>query len=264
MMKKILTTACFFLLMFAGTAAAVTIGDTVEVSILTDDGNYLPLYAHKIQPALKKVYAEAVKGDYYRIIIRNKLNRRIGVVVAVDGRNIISGKKSWLKSDERMYILEPYATGEYAGWRTAQDKINRFYFTDVADSYAAAFGDESAMGVIAVAVYPETQYEPCRDFSCWLSGKSERKIQKDGAAAPAMQPRAYESAGTGYGREEYSPSYQVAFNPEKKKAESILIKYEWRKTLCDLKIINCCEPPRYSHNRIWDNDGFAPPPPCRR
>jgi len=35
--------------------------------------------------------------------------------------------------------------------RSAQDKINRFYFTDVPDSYAAAFGDESAMGVIAVA-----------------------------------------------------------------------------------------------------------------
>jgi len=255
-MKKIFA-AWIFLLLFAG-ACSAAVGDSIEISLLTDDGRYLPFYVHKIQPAFKKVYAEAVKGDHYRIIIRNKLHRRIGVVVAVDGRNIISGKKSWLKPDERMYILEPYATGEYAGWRTAQDKINRFYFTDVADSYAAAFGDESAMGVIAVAVYPEMPAKPYR-----LSGKSERNI-KDGAAAPAMQSRAYESAGTGYGQEEYSPSYSVAFSPEKKAAESILIKYEWRRTLCDLKIISCCEPSRSSYNRIWDNDGFALPPPCRR
>ena len=50
-----------------------------------------------------------------------------------------------------MYILEPYGQGEFKGWRTNLDSINRFYFTDVADSYAAAFHDESAMGVIGVA-----------------------------------------------------------------------------------------------------------------
>jgi hypothetical protein len=45
--------------------------------------------------------------------------------------------------------------GELKGWRTSLDSINRFYFTDVADSYAAVFHDESAVGVIAIAVYPE-------------------------------------------------------------------------------------------------------------
>ena len=74
----------------------------------------------------RKVYAEAVKGTHYRIEVRNRLNRRIGLVIAVDGRNIISGAKSWLKNNERMYILEPYGSGSFAGWRTAQDRINRF------------------------------------------------------------------------------------------------------------------------------------------
>lgn len=36
------------------------------------------------------------------IAVRNLLDRKIGVVVAVDGRNIISGKKSWLGNSERM------------------------------------------------------------------------------------------------------------------------------------------------------------------
>jgi len=262
---KTLLAICAVLLIWVGCATAATIGDTIEVSIASDHGRFLPFYPMKNHPTLKKVYAEAIKGDHYRIIVHNKLNRRVGVVVAVDGRNIISGQKSWLKNNERMYILEPYATNEYSGWRTAQDKINRFYFTDVPDSYAAAFGDESAMGVIAVIAYPEIQrYEPSMDHSYLLPEKRERGAARDKAAAPSVQSEASERAGTGYGREEYSPSYKVSFDPENRAAESILIKYEWRKTLCDLKIINCGRWNGYSHNRIWDNDGYAPPPPCRR
>ena len=263
-MKKLLV-ICAVLLMWIGYASAATIGDTVEVSIVSDNGRFLPFYPMKSHPTLKKVYTEAIKGDHYGIIVRNKLNRRVGVVVAVDGRNIISGQKSWLKNNERMYILEPYATNEYSGWRSAQDKINRFYFTDVSDSYAAAFGDESAMGVIAIAAYPEIQhYEPPMDRSYFAPEKREQAGAMAKAASPAIQSKDAERAGTGYGREEYSPSYRVQFDPENRAVESILIKYEWRKTLCDLKIINCCRFNEYSHNRIWDNDGYAPPPPCRR
>jgi hypothetical protein len=260
---KTLLAVCAALLIGVGPAAAATIGDTIEVSIISDNGLVLPLYPAKNQPMLKKVYAEAIKGDNYRIIVRNKLNRRIGVVIAVDGRNIISGQRSWLSNNERMYVLEPYATNEYSGWRTAQDKINRFYFTDVPDSYAAAFGDKSAMGVIAVVAYPEIQrYEPPLGYSDLSSEK--RETAKDKAASPSAQSRMQESAGTGYGREEYSPSYQVQFDPENTAVESILIKYEWRKTLCELKIINCGRISGYSQNRIWDNDSYAPPPPCHR
>ena len=262
---KTLLAICAVLLIWVGCAAAAVVGDTIEVSIASDNGQFLPFYPTKSNPMLKKVYAEAIKGDHYRIIVCNKLNRRVGLVVAVDGRNIISGQKSWLKNNERMYILEPYATNEYSGWRTAQDKINRFYFTDVPDSYAAAFGDESAMGVIAVVAYPEIQrYEPPMEHSYLAPQKRERAAAKDKAASPSVQSGALERAGTGYGREEYSPSYRVQFDPENRAVESILIKYEWRKTLCDLKIVNCGRLQGYSNNRIWDNDGYAPPPPCRR
>jgi hypothetical protein len=262
---KTLLAVCVVLLTLVGCAAAAVVGDTIEVSIASDNGRILPFYPTQSHSTLKKVYAEAIKGDHYRIIVRNKLNRRVGLVVAVDGRNIISGQKSWLKNNERMYILEPYATNEYSGWRTAQDKINRFYFTNVPDSYAAAFGDESAMGVIAVVAYPEIKrYEPSMDHSYMAPQRSERAEAKDKAASPSVQSKATESAGTGYGREEYSHSYRVSFDPENRAAESILIKYEWRKTLCDLKIINCGRISGYSHNRIWDNDGYAPPPPCCR
>ena len=265
-MKKIIFISVI-LLMWASIAAAATIGDAVEVSVITDNGWALPFYPAKIRHDLKKVYAEAFKGDHYRIVVRNKLNRRVGVVVAVDGRNIISGEKSYLKNTERMYIIDAYSTNEYSGWRTGQDKINRFYFTDVPDSYAAAFGDESAMGVIAVVAYPEIlRYEPPMDYSNLAPKMSRKEQSRDKAAAPSAQgnAKAMESAGTGYGAEEYSPSYRIQFDPENRAVESILIKYEWHKTLCKMNIINCGRTYEHSCNRLWENDGSAPPPPCRR
>ena len=251
------------------------VGDAVEVRIVTDDGRTLPTYPVKMRHGVRKVYAEAIKGDHYRIEVKNRLNRRVGLVIAVDGRNIISGTKSWLKNSERMYILEPYSSGEFAGWRTTQDHINRFYFTDVPDSYAAAFGDESAMGVIAVAVYPEVRrcelpkplFQAPPSFPRGYEGKAEGSADKAETAGKLMKEKdarseqALESAGTGYGRDEYSPSQIVAFEPEKWATETIYLKYEWRSTLCKLGVVECAKPSRRQPNRFWDNDGYAAPPP---
>jgi hypothetical protein len=258
------------------------VGDAVEVRIVTDDGRTLPTYPVKMGHGVRKVYAEAIKGDHYRIDVKNRLNRRVGLVIAVDGRNIISGTKSWLRNNERMYIIEPYGSGEFAGWRTAQDRINRFYFTDVPDSYAAAFGDESAMGVIAVALYPEVhRTEPPIPLSRTIpscprgyDGKAAGSADKAETAPAAREEsgklmkekdarseQALESAGTGSGRSEYSPSQVVAFEPEKRALETIYLKYEWRSALCKLGVVACAQQPHRPSNRFWGNDGYAAPPP---
>jgi hypothetical protein len=266
---------------------AGSIGDSVDVRIIADNGQTLPTYPVKMRSGLKKVYAEAVKGDNYRIEVRNKLNRRVGLVIAVDGRNIITGSKSWLRNNERMYILEPYGSGEFAGWRSGQDRINRFYFTDVPDSYAAAFGDESAMGVITVAAYaevrrfeppPQIQSQSVPSYQREMAGKgfgsADRAKSAPSSAAPApagelskradkSEQKSLESAGTGYGREEYSPVRTVEFEAEKRAIETIHVKYEWRATLCKLGVIRQDPPPRPPANRLWDNGGYAPPPPGR-
>jgi hypothetical protein len=259
-MKKVLF---IIAALFIGTSAAsaAMIGESIEVSIVTDNGRSLPFYTMKSRPNLKKVYAEAIKGDAYRIVVRNKLNRRIGIVLAVDGRNIISGQKSWLRNTERMYIIEPYGTNEYSGWRTGEDRVNRFYFTDAPDSYAAAFGDESAMGVVSLAVYPEIRHytPPAGLFDSAPRQKPQASAKEK--ASPSPRAEASDNAGTGYGSEEYSPSRRVHFDPEGRAMESILIKYEWRSTLCRKQVIDCGMTSGHSYNRLWDNDGYAPPPP---
>jgi hypothetical protein len=279
-MKIIAAVILAIVLCTAGVWAG-SVGDAMEVRIVTDDGRTLPTYPVKMRHGVRKVYAEAIKGDHYRIEVKNRLNRRVGLVIAVDGRNIISGAKSWLKNSERMYILEAYGYGEFSGWRSAQDRINRFYFTDVPDSYAAAFGDESAMGVIAVALYPEvrrckppiplartTPAQP-RSYEGKAAGSADRADASPNAPAASEAQRkdradkaekAMESAGTGYGRDEYSPSQIVAFEPEKRPLETIYFKYEWRATLCKLGVANCTPSPRHPPNRLWDHEGYAPPP----
>jgi hypothetical protein len=282
-MKKVISIVFLAVFLLTAPAWAGVVGQAVEVSIVTDDGRPLPTYPAEVRYGVHKVYAEAVRGDCYRIEVRNRLDRRVGLVIAVDGRNIISGSKSWLKNTERMYILEPFGTGEFSGWRVARDRINRFYFTHVADSYAAAFGDESAMGVIAVAAYPEverrlTPYHAQSDPPRGRCGEGKSAGSADRADARAAAPSAagtlsrdkgqrseqsLESAGTGYGHEEYAPSVIVAFEPEKKAVEKIYLKYEWRSTLCKLGIVACDGPRRHPPNRLWDDLGYAPPPPAK-
>jgi hypothetical protein len=111
-----------------------------------------------------------------------------------------------------------------------------------------------------VAVYPEVRRcdPPVEMYkgSSWLP-----------SSAPAPHKRAMaadmggESAGTGYGREEYSPVRTVEFEPERAAAEKVYVKYEWRETLCRKGIIACGKP--LPPNRMWGEDGYAPPPPGR-
>jgi hypothetical protein len=260
-------------------------GRNVTVQLQTDDGRVLPLYPATSRGADSRAYAEAVLGQHYRILVSNNQNRRVGLVIAVDGRNIISGQKSWLRNTERMYVLGPYESQSYEGWRASATQVNRFFFTDAADSYASAFGDESAMGLISVATYAEVRHwqPPRRWFGGWNRGSDSRGREGERDDAPSAKslpgsaagapssaepriekqaPRDAEQsrAGTGYGPEAYSPSYTVAFEPEASPQEKTLIKYEWREALVRLGVLR--RPPEVPRNRLWD-EGYAPPPPRR-
>ena len=110
------------------------------------------------------------------------------------------------------------------------------------------------MGVIAVAVYNEKQRYYNR----------KHKNNFNDQAAPSS--RSYsESAGTGFGKGEYSPSVNVRFIANNNPSNKYFYKYEWRNTLCKRRIINChrSERPRRNNNRFWpeDNGGYAPYPP---
>jgi len=250
--KKLFFLLFGLVLLFGGPAEA----KNISVEVVADQGGILPTYPVSSSSGNYRAYVQAERNARYGVRIRNHTNRRVGLVVTVDGRNIISGEKSYLRNTERMYVLDPYGVGVYRGWRTGRDRVNRFYFTDPGDSYAGAWGDQSAMGVIAVAVFAEKPRLVRR-----------RSVQPRLYSAPS---RARESvaadsaAGTGYGEGEHSSSVQVEFRPEAYALEKHFYKYEWRETLCRKQIISCVPAyPRQPRNRFWPDDGFAPPPPGR-
>jgi hypothetical protein len=239
-----------------------TLRGAVSIEIVSDHGGTLLTIPHKEYwkrgTHIIKQYLEARRGEHYGIVIRNMAPDRIGVVIAVDGRNIISGKKSDLKNSEAMYIVNSYGHGRYDGWRTASDTVHTFYFTEVADSYAMqTFSDSSAMGVIAVAVYREKDRpQPPYDYKGHEDAPAGPSTER--AAPGKTEAFSDERAGTGFGDEHYSPTIRVVFNPEKRPIQKTLIKYEWREVLCRKGILYCWKEPG---NRLWDEDEYAPYPP---
>ena len=234
----------------------------VTVEVVSDRGITLLAVPHKDlwqgSTRIIKKFLEAKKGENYGIVIRNRTPERIGVVVSVDGRNIISGKRSDLRSTEDMYLVNSYDQGRYDGWRTDKDTVHKFYFTDPGDSYSSrTFNDASAMGVIAVAVYREKDRPQPRN---------EMRRQESAPAAPSAgnaersksSSARDEAAGTGFGERQYSPIVSVAFEPEHTPVQKTLVKYEWREVLCRKGILNCGA---VTGNRLWDENGYAPYPP---
>jgi hypothetical protein len=271
----------------AGYRAPGTRSPDVTVEVLDERGSAFQQVPVRGTGGAFRAYLQADRGARYRIRISNTSGSRVGVVVAVDGRNIINGARSELTGGEAKYVLAPYESQEYSGWRTSLADVHEFYFTEWEDAYAEAFGDRSARGVIAVAVYREKQ-------PIWLSQELERRKRMDaprdavGGAAGADTDRAAPRAsapppaangalesqpsrdakaersepGTGYGEVRNEPAVRVAFDAEPRASSRVFLKYEWHDTLCRKRILDCDSEPA---NRLWPDDAlsFAPPPPPR-
>ncbi len=157
----------------AATSSATARNRDVTVEIINTNGSTFEQFPVSQGGSAFRAYLEAERNAPYRIRIHNCTGQRVAVVVAVDGRNIISGAKSDLERTEPMYILGPYESQDYSGWRTSLTDVHEFFFTEWQNSYADAFGDRSARGVIAVAAYREKQrYLPQLNMS--PSAKEER------------------------------------------------------------------------------------------
>ena len=233
----------------------------VSLEFVDDRGRVFTAYPTRSEEAaVFRAYLEARPEARYSIRARNLTGDRLGIVIAVDGRNIISGERSELAPNESMYVLDPYQSAAYGGWRTSAEEVRRFFFTNVDESYASRIGDESAMGVIAAAVYKGRRGV----------FRARQRQAGEGAPAPAAseaqdsaETRAERStqAGTGFGESHYSRAVRVAFSPARRAAERSFFKYEWTEQLC-ARGIKSCEPA----NRFWPEpwQGFVPFPPGER
>jgi hypothetical protein len=261
-------------------------GVTVEV-----EGRTAPLYA--APDGSGRFYLEARRGARHAVRVNNRSGERVGVVVAVDGLNAISGELEPAAVGApgarpgRMYVLDPWDDVTVRGWRASLDEVRRFTFVDEERSYAAR-SDKSnrKMGWIEVRVYRERRAQVWR--SPWgpqVGGRRERDSDPSGAdsnAAPApwregqsaggaQSPAEEGSAtaggrregypGTGWGARENDPVRVVRFDPEPYPADTVTLRYEYRAALVRLGVLPSW---RHDRDRLAERDGarggFARPP----
>jgi hypothetical protein len=257
-------------------------GDLVDVQLLVQ-GHAAPLFLNR--DARDRFYVQAFKGRNYSLSLRNRTAQRIGVLIAVDGLNVVNGQRSSLAAGEPMYVLGPYESAVIRGWRTSMSEVRQFVFVDEERSYAErtdqANGD---MGWIRVLAFRENQpqvwYEkPMLKDDRANQGQAERRV--DGAPAPPSTsgqaeaprsstrdesgaynepaPSARESfPGTGWGDRRDDPVRWVHFIAERVATDHLVLRYEYEDGLRALGIF----PERA--NRLWERDhgqlGFAQPP----
>jgi hypothetical protein len=239
-------------------------GRIVEVGIRVE-GHRSPLF---IKPGDRhRWYFEAFQGQNYSLVLRNTTGRRVGVLIAVDGLNVVSGKKSSLKSTEPMYVLGPWGSAEIAGWRTSLKDVRKFVFVDEEVSYASRTGQANGdMGWIRVLAFQEQRpWNDTPELRFDGQPRSQESPAPNAAGPEALDRRAQsfhgapESApGTGWGQRDYDPVRRTDFLAARTATDHLVLRYEYASGLRALGIF----PPR--RHRVFERDlghlGFAKPP----
>jgi hypothetical protein len=257
-------------------------GRLVDVEVLVD-GNSAPLYW---KPGTwDRRYFQAFRGRNYSLAVTNQTGRRVGVLIAVDGLNVVSGDRSNLTGTEPMYVLGPYERAVIRGWRTSLRDVRRFVFVDEEHSYAEGSGQANGdMGWIRVLSFrerePQVWIEPYqrRDRDGDPYGSREQKLDenrapkdegnesgsgKQRAEAPSTRaegakpqadsfrglpaPAPESNPGTGWGDRSWDPVERTVFLAAWSATDRISLRYEYASGLMALGIY-----PRTP--RTWDRE----------
>ena len=259
--------------------SAVQAGSLADVEVYDrTTGRSLPIYEHE-----GRLYVAGEPRHQYELRVRNSSGARVLAVTSVDGVNVITGQTA--AQEQSGYVLSGWDSVRIEGWRKSLDEVATFYFTKLADSYAARTGRPRDVGVIGVALFREYQpyYPPYYEQPCCA------RLQDDKAQAPAAEPQSSAQAsdelarerdasgarserraeskseaklGTGHGHREASPAQYVNFQRASSTPdETIVIYYDSRRNLVAQGVLPQPERPWYADRRpqAFPN-GFTPDP----
>jgi len=274
-MKKFATLLASFCL-----AACVSIADAgtlVDVSV-TDrtTGEQLEVYRHQ-----GRLYVAGTPGNRYAVNLRNKSGGRLLTVISVDGVNALNGQTA--ATSQSGYVISPWQPAEISGWRKSMDDVAAFYFTSIADSYAARTDRPQNVGVIGVAVDREADPLPPpaqaalsarerveQDSADRAAGndaaQSKSQANAPASAAPerseALSKKADGRLGTGHGERISAPTQYTEFRrASDTPSEIVTIYYNSRANLLAQGVIP--RPPHYGTANPAPNPfpgGFVPDP----
>jgi hypothetical protein len=264
-------------------------GRLVDVQVQVE-GRTAPLYF--ANNGTDRRYFQAFRGRNYSLAVTNKTGRRIGVLIAVDGLNVVNGERSRLASNEAMYVLDPWEHTVIRGWRTSLNDVRKFVFVDEERSYAERTGQANGdMGWIRVLAFNERgrawfDVAPGRVRSGYrdngqvpFDSREQSELKRGEEVAPEAQgdesrldadrrlvtPQHAQPApqsavpGTGWGDKSWDPVHKVWFVPEYRATDQLVLRYEYASGLRALGIF-----PHQLRDRVQERErgelGFAQPP----
>jgi hypothetical protein len=199
-----------------------------------------------------RTYVAGEPGHEYEVRIRNPNGKRVLAVTTVDGVNVVSGQTG--ATNQAGYVLDAYGYASIEGWRKDLSHTAAFYFTSLANSYAARTGRPDNVGVIGIAAFYE------KDRCCEYRSEDDRVSdgampRRESAPSAAAAPSVLGSAdsasnrqdadsmaksklGTGHGRREYSAAQYTEFERASNSPNEIVaIYYDSRRNLVAQGII---------------------------
>jgi hypothetical protein len=238
-------------LLCAGTVQAH--GRLVDLSVYDrTEGRRLAVYWHE-----GRAYIVGKPGNEYQVSVRNHLREEVLTIVSVDGVNVISGETA--DPSQTGYVLGAGQGYDILGWRKSLAQTAAFYFTALADSYAARTGRPDNVGAIGLAVFRK-KASPVAIAPA--PSMARREANADAAAGARAQEEA--RLGTGHGRRETSLAEQVSFErASSTPAELITLYYDSYRNLVARGAIRESQPPIAPLPQPFPGGGvrFAADPP---
>ena len=212
------------------------------------DAATLPVLAHQ-----GRHWIVGTPGQEYAIRVCNSTDGRLLAVTSVDGINVITGETA--APHQPGYVVDAFACADIGGWRKSMARAAAFYFTELADAYAARTGRPDKLGVIGVALFrekppPVAWRDPAKiaaeaegaaaaGASLERGAAGEAKRSRDEAApAASAAPPPRTMLGNGHDRSEHSHAQRVAFaRASADPAETLAIHYDRRENLAAMGIL---------------------------
>ncbi len=240
------------LLACAACPASLFASPRVDLAVVDrDTGQWLAPVPHRGER-----WIEGTPGHRYAIRLANTTDRRVLVVLSVDGINAITGQTA--APSQTGYVLEPWQSAQIEGWRKSMRHVAQFVFTDLPDSYAARTGRPDNVGVIGIAVFEEAR---SRDLMPPPRVSQREDRARRSASTETADEAAVQSIGTGHGEWEASRASRAAFIRQYETPSQVTeLRYDDLRSLVARGVLPYGEPGERYRPHAFPG-GFVPDPP---
>ena len=142
-------------------------GSLISVGLRDQSGHFLPGLN-----VGDRWFVVGEEGRRYSIVVRNRSQWRLEVVLSVDGLDVMDGRPA--SFGKRGYLIDSHRELVVEGFRQSTEAVAAFRFGPVRESYAhQKYGDTRNVGVIGIAIFNERGTNP------WTDREVEKRLKAD-------------------------------------------------------------------------------------